>query len=162
MVKTKVIYIMGVSGSGKSTVGKLLAEELGVPFFDGDDFHPKANLEKMALGQALNDTDRAGWLQSLNMLAKEYNNTGAVIACSALKKHYRSTLMQGVAEHSFVYLEGTFDVIQKRLQARKGHFMPPHLLQSQFDALEPPTDAISVSILNPQETIVTHILNQLP
>lgn len=153
--------MMGVSGSGKTTIGKLLAEKLQIPFFDGDDYHPQANLEKMEKGHPLNDQDRKGWLQRLNELAREQENHGAVIACSALKSQYRIQLQHGLNTVDFVYLDGSFDLISKRLAARKGHFMPPELLRSQFETLEIPEHAISVSIDDPPLKIVDGILNQI-
>ena len=155
MIKKTIYYIMGVSGSGKSTVGRLLAEELNIPFFDGDDYHPKANVEKMESGTPLNDEDRKGWLEILNELAKKNTALGAVIACSALKKAYRVRLEQGITEETqFVYLEGSFKEILDRLKAREGHFMPPALLKSQFDTLEIPVEAFTVSIeLSPQHIV---------
>ncbi len=155
-----IIYVMGVSGSGKSTIGKLLAEKLGYPFFDGDDFHPEANIEKMAQGKPLDDVDRKGWLERLNRLSIEHKGEGAVIACSALKEKYRKTLSEDLNDsYRFVYLEGNMDEISRRLAQRTDHFMPKRLLQSQFDALEVPKNAITVSInLSPQE-IVESVIN---
>ena len=157
-----VLVIMGVSGCGKTEIGKLLAKELGHPFFDGDNFHPKANIEKMSSGQPLNDKDRRDWLIKLNQLALKHRHTGAIIACSALKKNYRSLLRAGMGNcMAFVYLEGSFELIQSRLQQRKGHFMPSNLLQSQFDALEPPTKEIKVSVEDKPVKIIKEILKQL-
>ncbi len=157
-----VLVVMGVSGCGKTEIGKLLAKELDHPFFDGDHFHPKANIDKMRSGQPLNDEDRMEWLTKLNQLALEHRHTGAIIACSALKKNYRSLLRAGMGYcMAFVYLKGSYDLIQSRLQQRKGHFMPASLLQSQFDALEPPTKEITVSIEDTPDTIVKKVLRQL-
>lgn len=162
MEKNKYIFfVMGVSGSGKTTIGELLAKKLEISFFDGDNYHPEANVEKMAHGHPLNDDDRKGWLQRLNELAKEHENKGAVIACSALKKRYRKLLRQGLERITFVYLEGSFELISKRLAERKGHFMPPELLRSQFEALEIPGDAISVSVAATPTEIVTDIMKLL-
>ncbi len=162
MAKTTVFLIMGVSGSGKSTVGKLLAAELNVPFFDGDDYHPDENVAKMAAGNPLNDNDRKGWLRRLNTLVRENLDSGAIIACSALKESYRSLLVDGVLEKiRFVYLKGSFEEIRDRMQKRKGHFMPAKLLKSQFDTLEPPQKAISVSILQSPSSIVLEILEHI-
>lgn len=159
MDKKSIYIIMGVSGCGKTTVGKLLAGELQIPFFDGDDFHPEANVVKMASGKPLNDEDRKAWLESLNILSKKNRKVGAVIACSALKKTYRDQLKKDMeSEVVLVYLSGTFDGILARLRQRVGHFMPTDLLKSQFDTLEPPIDAITVSIANSTEKIVSEII----
>jgi len=139
MRKAPIFYVMGVSGCGKSTIGKLLANEFDMPFFDGDDYHPEANIEKMAAGSPLTDDDRQGWLQRLNALSVAHKNQGAVIACSALKDAYRKILSQNLAKQvEFIYLEGTLEEISGRLQQRKNHFMPAGLLQSQFETLETP------------------------
>ncbi|MGB5822311.1 MAG: gluconokinase [Saonia sp.] len=157
-----VIFVMGVSGSGKSTIGKLLAKKLAAPFFDGDDYHPKVNIKKMAQGHPLNDDDRHGWLIRLNKLAKENVDSGAVIACSALKEAYRTLLGAEMGNHmEWVYLEGSFEEISNRLRKRKNHFMPAALLQSQFDTLEPPKKAITVSITKTPEEAISEIVKRL-
>lgn len=157
-----ILFVMGVSGSGKSTIGRLLAKQLRVPFFDGDDYHPKENVKKMAEGNPLNDSDRKDWLMRLNLLAKQNIGAGAVIACSALKQKYRYQLQQDIKANSrFAYLKGTFEEVLQRLQERKGHFMPPALLRSQFEALEVPKDAIAVSINGTPKEIVTAIIKGL-
>lgn len=132
---------MGVSGSGKTTVGKLLSKQTGIPFFDADDFHSTANIEKMKAGVPLTDEDRASWLQSLNQLAKENQTTGAVIACSALKETYRQQLADGLRHVRWVYLKGSYALIHERMLQRPHHYFSAAMLQSQFDILEEPSDA---------------------
>ncbi|MCR9228987.1 MAG: gluconokinase [Flavobacteriaceae bacterium] len=157
-----VIVVMGVSGSGKTEIGKRLSKKLSIPFFDGDDFHPEANVKKMSSGSPLNDEDRKEWLVALNKLAVEYKDRGAIIACSSLKKNYRSLLRAGMGNCMvFAYLDGSFELIRSRLEQRKGHFMPLDLLQSQFDALEPPSNAITVSIEETPAKIVKRIIKEL-
>jgi len=149
---------MGVSGCGKSTIGKLLSEELHIPFFDGDDFHPEHNIKKMSSGQALNDTDRQGWLETLNNLArKQLADNSCVIVCSALKQKYRNTLSNGIKEQTqWVHLSGSFDQILERVNSRSNHFMPSELLKSQFSTLEEPEDGLCVDIsLTPENIIKT-------
>ena len=155
----KTVYIiMGVSGTGKSTIGTMLAQKLDVPFFDGDDFHPEANIQKMASGQPLNDEDRYDWLVYLNELANKYIGKGAVIVCSALKSSYREILKNGLGDSlQFIHLVGSFELIQSRMEKRTSHFMPPNLLESQFATLEPPQDAITVSIEPSPENVVANI-----
>src|SRR5690606_20845616 len=158
----KVLVVMGVSGSGKTLVGKLLSKATGLPFFDGDDFHPEENIQKMAGGIPLDDRDRKGWLIALNQLALEHREMGAIIACSALKRTYRSLLRAGMGDRIlFIHLKGSFELIKSRMERRKGHFMPLDLLQSQFDVLQPPSKALTVSIDKSPEEIVEEILKQL-
>lgn len=154
---------MGVSGSGKSTVGKLLAEDLNIPFFDGDDFHPKSNIIKMSRGQALTDEDRFGWLQSLNSLAKkQLEKNSCIIVCSALKNKYRELLSKDIQNNTkWIFLQGSFEEITNRINKRKNHFMNSEMLKSQFDILEEPKDAIKIDInLKPKE-IIALVKNQL-
>nr|WP_321412455.1 gluconokinase [uncultured Allomuricauda sp.] len=157
-----VIVVMGVSGSGKSSIGKLLSEKLSRPFYDGDDFHPEANVKKMSSGNPLNDDDRKEWLITLNGLALEHRDKGAIIACSALKKNYRNLLQAGMGDSmAFVYLDGSFELIKSRLDQREGHFMSAQLLQSQFDTLEIPSKAITVSIEEKPTQIIKQIIKEL-
>lgn len=135
---------MGVSGSGKSTVGNLLAERLGWPFLDADEYHPPANVEKMKAGIPLNDDDRAPWLARLNSILRHERN--AVLACSALKQAYREQLTAGIPDSRIVFLKGERQLIQERLRQRQHKYMPASLLDSQFATLEPPADAIAVDI----------------
>lgn len=136
------IVLMGVAGSGKTTVGRLLAEKLACPFYDGDDFHPPANVARMAAGIPLDDGDRAGWLAALAEVIRDGIARGesGVIACSALKERYREALRVDAEQVTFFYLQGSYEVILERMQSRE-HFMKPSMLQSQFAALEEPADA---------------------
>lgn len=153
---------MGVSGSGKTTIGKLLAEKMKIPFFEGDDFHPMANKEKMKSGIALTDKDRKGWLTAINKSAREEAmKKGAVFACSALKENYRKILAERIYTINWVFLDGSFSTIEKRMKARKNHFMPLSLLQSQFEILEIPSNAIRVNVSKRQEEIVAEILAKI-
>lgn len=161
--QSSIVYVMGVSGSGKTTIAHKLSAATGIPFFDGDDFHPPANKEKMKAGQPLNDEDRKEWLVTLNALAKSQSQQkGAIIACSALKEKYRRVLSEKIeAPVYWVLLQGSFELIQQRMESRKDHFMPPALLQSQFDTLEAPANAIVVDIKEDPEVIAADILRQI-
>ncbi len=158
-----LILVMGVSGTGKSTIGKMLAEKIEVPFYDADDFHPKANVVKMQSGKPLNDEDRAPWLSLLANKLEEWQKTeGAVLACSALKEIYRSTLSkEGSLPLQWIFLDGDFETIHRRMKERQGHFMPKELLQSQFDTLETPSNAITINITNSPKEIVEIALDNL-
>jgi gluconokinase len=157
-----VIILMGVTGSGKTTVGRGLARELGWDFYDADDFHPAANVEKMSRGVPLEDSDRAPWLAALRELVGERVRRGenAVLACSALKESYRDCLLidEGV---KLVYLKGDHRLIEERLRGRRGHFMKASLLDSQFDALEEPARALRVEVSSPPAEIIKTIRDGL-
>ncbi|MEM9822836.1 MAG: NADP-dependent phosphogluconate dehydrogenase [Bacteroidota bacterium] len=154
-----LFFIMGVSGCGKSTIGQLLAEQINAQFYDGDDFHPKANIEKMSAGKALNDEDRQGWLKAIREFAQKAHLDGPiVIACSALKNKYRVYLQEGIENPiQWIYLKGTFDLILERMNQRQGHFMPSDLLKSQFDDLEAPNTAILCDIAKTPDQIIKQI-----
>ncbi len=133
-----LVVVMGVSGSGKSTVGELLAERLGVPYAEADAFHPPANVEKMSAGTPLDDEDRRPWLDAIAAWLAEHASTGGgVVSCSALRRRYRDRLRESGAPLFFLHLEGSEELIAQRLADRKGHFMPRSLLRSQFATLEP-------------------------
>jgi gluconokinase len=160
------LIVMGVSGSGKTTVGERLASRLGWLYQDADRFHPPGNVAKMSAGHALTDEDRWPWLNAIAAELDRMRSAGkqVVVGCSALKRAYRDVLVHGRSDVRLVYLEGTPALIAERLGRRKGHFMPPGLLSSQFKTLEPPTPdehAIKVSIDAPAETIVDDILRRL-
>lgn len=159
-----IIVVMGVTGCGKSTVGKLLADRLAIPFVEGDDFHSAANIDKMRHGIPLADEDRAPWLQSLNdVLKNEEDKKGAVLACSALKESYRQVLQHGLREKiTWIYLEGSEETLRTRMEHRPGHFMPEALLHSQLATLEVPSYARRFSIEKDPATIVDEILQTLP
>lgn len=154
---------MGVSGSGKSTIGVKLAAATGGEFFDGDDFHPQANIEKMHAGIPLTDEDRLPWLERLRQLIEEQEKKSSptVIACSALKKTYRLILDPGDTKVKIVFLQGSFSLIAERMENRKNHFMPESLLKSQFDALEQPEDAITADISQEPDVIVAELRGKL-
>ncbi|WP_431946692.1 gluconokinase [Actinacidiphila sp. bgisy167] len=128
---------MGVSGSGKSTVGGLLAERLGVPYAEADDFHPPANIAKMSAGHPLDDEDRAPWLDAIAAWITGRGDRGGVVSCSALRRRYRDRLRKDSPGLFFLHLDGSEELIAARLAARTGHFMPAGLLRSQLEALEP-------------------------
>ena len=157
------VIVMGVSGCGKTTVGKLLAKKMGCPFYDGDDFHPAANIAKMSQGIPLNDDDRAGWLSALADLIRATLQKGesGVLACSALKQKYRDKLRVDDQQVKFVYLKGSYDLIKARMEARPGHYMKPGMLDSQFAALEEPADAVTLTIENSPKKIVEQALKLL-
>jgi len=155
-----VIYIMGVSGSGKTTIGKLLSEKTGFPFYDADDFHSPENKDKMNTGIPLTDEDRRPWLDNIHDFVVEAITTHPVIlVCSALKQHYRERLSESMEDNcQWIFLEGGFNTILDRLNKRAGHYMPASLLQSQFDALEIPQGATRIDICQSPEEITTAII----
>jgi gluconokinase len=162
-MKARFVIVMGVAGSGKTTVGQALAQRLGWDFYDADGFHPIENISKMASGIPLDDTDRIPWLTSLQALiaASLQQERPAVLACSALKESYRRTLLEGRSDVLLVYLRGDYDLIWSRLAARKDHYMKPEMLQSQFDVLEEPADVLTVDIGMSVEEIVEEILGNM-
>jgi gluconokinase len=152
---------MGVSGSGKSTVGALLAHALHVPFLEGDSFHPPRNVERMAAGIALTDDDREGWLQTLAQQLQRHAVPGVVLSCSALKRRYRDTLRTGAPDLALLHLSGTPDVLAQRMAGRSGHYMPPSLLASQLATLEPPQadeHALTLDVTQPPEQLLQRAL----
>jgi gluconokinase len=160
------LIVMGVSGAGKSTIAEALANRLAWRYEDGDKFHPSGNVAKMAAGQPLTDADRRPWLQAIADEIDRLSALGerAVVACSALRRTYRDILVHRRHDIRIVYLKGTQQLIASRLARRKGHFMPPGLLTSQFKTLEPPGEdehPITVSIDAPVDAIVENILRQL-
>jgi carbohydrate kinase (thermoresistant glucokinase family) len=163
----RAIVVMGVSGAGKSTVGRLLAVLLDCPFRDADSFHPQANIEKMSRGEPLTDEDRWPWLRAIADWIGEHRKAGTtgVVTCSALKRAYRDIItMNQSADVRLVYLKGDFGLIEARLKARKGHFMPPGLLRSQFDALEQPAadeNAIVVAVDATPDEIANRVVREL-
>ena len=158
-----VVVVMGVSGCGKTAVGRRLAQALGARFVDADDLHPPENVRKMRAGIALDDADRAPWLALLNSRLREATVAGepVVMACSALRQRYRDALAAGVPGLRFVHLAGSPDLIAARLAARQHRFMPASLLASQFAALEPPADAVVVDVAAPLDEVVADVQRAL-
>ncbi|MET4074175.1 gluconokinase [Hymenobacter sp. UYCo722] len=155
-----VYLIMGVSGSGKSTVGEQLAPSLGLPYYDGDDYHPAANIEKMSHGTPLTDDDRRDWLATLATKLGQWEATGgAVLACSALKESYRTTLQAGVQSPiHWVFLDGPRELLLERMGSRQGHYMHANMLASQLATLERPAYALRLSITATPEELVQQIV----
>lgn len=160
-----VVVLMGVSGSGKTTIGNLLAQKTGLVFADADDYHPESNKQKMASGQPLNDDDRQPWLETLNGVLRGWyeSGKGGVLACSALKAKYRDTLASGMPEGAvhFVWLDGSREMIEKRMQSRQNHYMKAGMLESQLAALEPPADALRVTNDHSPDQVVNEILQHI-
>lgn len=157
-----IAVLMGVPGCGKTTVGKILSRMTGWRMFDADDFHPAQNIEKMRNGIPLTDEDRWPWLDSLNTLLREWGeHENVLLACSALKQSYRDRLARDCQDVRWILLSGDFDLILSRLANRRGHYMPASLLQSQFETLEEPADAIVIDIADDPETIARRIADAL-
>lgn len=158
----QLIIIMGVSGSGKTTIGQLLSEKTGWPFYDADSFHPQQNIDKMSAGIPLTDEDRWPWLDSMNNFAKEkLPHSHIIFTCSALKEIYRQRLTKHIESNCcWVYLKGDYDTILKRMQQRQ-HYMPAALLQSQFDLLQEPANALVEDVVQSPKIIVEHIVSAL-
>ncbi|MGQ5229670.1 gluconokinase [Streptomyces sp. MN3] len=151
-----LVVVMGVSGSGKTTVGRLLAQHLDVPYAEGDDFHPAANVAKMRAGHPLDDEDRRPWLDEIARWLAGHADGGGVVACSALKRRYRARLASAAPRVFFLHLDGSPELIAARITARQGHFMPPELLRTQLADFEPLGDDETGSAVpidgTPQET----------
>ena len=156
------IVITGVAGAGKTTLGKLLAKTLGWRFYEGDDFHPVANVEKMRRGEALTDADRQPWLDALRAVIQSAldNRENGILACSALKSRYRAHLRAN-EQVVFVHLAATPELIERRLEQRKGHFMNPSLIQSQFSTLERPQTGRTLDASLPPAELVQQIRDAL-
>jgi gluconokinase len=158
-----IIILMGVSGAGKTAVGKRLAERQSWPFVDGDDLHPAENVRKMAAGVPLTDQDRLPWLSRVREVIADHAETGssAIIACSALKRSYRRLLLEGQPDAKLVYLRGEAELLRHRLTERQGHFFDPDLLSSQLETLEEPANAIVVDIDADLETVTDRVATAL-
>lgn len=158
-----VILIMGVAGSGKTTVGEKLAATLGWKFLDADEVHPPANIAKMAAGHPLTDKDRAPWLAALRARIDDFlhRNVSAVVTCSALKERYREVLLSGTEEVKLVHLQGSPELLRARLRGRVGHFMAPGMLDSQLAELEPPKNALVLDVVHSPEELVETIRKRL-
>ncbi|AHG74681.1 Thermosensitive gluconokinase [Mannheimia varigena USDA-ARS-USMARC-1296] len=160
MSQGKAFILMGVSSTGKTSVGTAVAQKLGMKLIDGDDLHPRANILKMASGTPLNDDDRRPWLERINDAAfsLEQKSEKGIIVCSALKKKYRDQIREGNADVKFLFLNGSFELVLERMKQRKGHFMKPEMLQSQFNTLEIPQadepDVIFIDIDGSFEEVV--------
>ena len=158
-----VLILMGPMGCGKTTIGKMLAAKLGWPFYDGDDFHPETNVEKMRAGHALTDEDRKLWLERLHANIQSWLNEkdNTILACSALKQSYRHIL--GVDQNTVrtVYLKGSYELLRKRIEERQHPYMDKNLLRSQLDTLEEPADGLTVDISATPEIVVSTIVNHL-
>jgi len=158
----KVIFIMGVSGSGKTHIGEKLAKALKLTYIDADEYHSQRNIEKMSKGIPLTDSDRLPWLNTLNTIVRKHEETGCIMGCSALKQNYRNRLARGLDKKAvWIYLKGNFDLIYQRMKARKNHFMKPEMLRSQLETLEEPVDAIQIDIEEASDLIIQKIKTKL-
>jgi gluconokinase len=162
-MKQLILIVMGVSGCGKTTIGSLLAKELAIKFYDGDEFHPPDNISKMTRGIPLSDSDREEWLDGLRSLiiSQIKKKEPIVLACSALKQSYRNYLQVSPLKTKFIFLKGDYKLISDRMTYRQNHYMKPSMLRSQFDTLEEPDDAITIDIADPPEVIIENILMSL-
>ena len=160
-MKTRFIIVMGVSGSGKTSVGRSLADHFGWDFYDADAFHPPENIAKMANGIPLDDADRVPWLAALHHLIASSlkEDRPGVLACSALKERYRQQLLDGNQGVQLIYLKGSYDLIWSRMEKRTDHYMKPQMLKSQFDALEEPVNALTIDISGTVPEIVQEIIS---
>ncbi|MFV2118888.1 gluconokinase [Streptomyces sp. Act-28] len=164
MQKPLVVVVMGVAGTGKTTIGPLVAERLGVPYAEGDDFHPAANVAKMSAGVPLDDADRGPWLDAIGRWAGERAGLGGVVSSSALKRSYRDRLRAAAPGAVFLHLTGDRALIEARRTARRGHFMPTALLDSQFATLQPLGDdeaGVAVDVSGPPEEITDRAVGAL-
>jgi gluconokinase len=158
-----IVIVMGVSGAGKTRIGSALAARLGWSFYDADDFHPRANVEKMSTGHALDDADRAPWLAALRELLERLvrERKNVILACSALQQSFRDSLTHGLPVVRFVHLDAAYALIEERLRERPDHFMPPELLPSQYDTLESPANALHIDSSRPVDEVVQRIIDGL-
>ena len=161
--KAMFIIIMGVSGCGKTTIGKRTADKLGVPYYEGDEFHPLKNVDKMSQGIPLTDGDREDWLEKVSQLiqTKLVAGESGIFSCSALKENYRKRLRIDPERVHLIYLKGSYELIISRLQNRTDHYMPVHLLRSQFDALEEPREVFTVNIDQLPDAILSEVFSYL-
>jgi carbohydrate kinase (thermoresistant glucokinase family) len=163
-VPAERVVVMGVSGVGKSTVGRGLAQGLGLPYVEGDELHPPRNVALMAAGTPLTDADRQGWLEAVARTLANAADTGVVVSCSALKRGYRDLLRASAPDLLLVHLHGERELLERRLQARSGHYMPPALLQSQLDTLEPPQPderALGADVAEPPDRLVGRLVQRI-
>ncbi|WP_031510462.1 gluconokinase [Streptomyces megasporus] len=164
MSSSRVVVVMGVAGTGKTTVGHLLADRLGVPYAEGDDFHPAANIAKMTAGEPLTDEDRLPWLDDIGAWARARAGLGGVVSCSALKRSYRDRLRAAAPDVVFVHLTGDRRLIEERMSHREGHFMPTALLDSQFatlQPLEPDESGVAVDVSGSPEEVAERVVRAL-